>query len=114
TNAVCAKAWNDVLRQDGIAFREIAPDDVRRVTGKPHDVCIRETFRGLPEETLRLLTERTAIEDNAAIAEHGGILYDGVSSGLAQLARAVPLFIVSNCQAGYVETFLRVHGMGAC
>ena len=103
----CARGWNLVVERHGIAFRPITADDVRRVAGKPHDVCIRETFVGLGEEQLRVLSDETAIEDNRLIAAEGGKLFEGVREGLVALARSYPLSIVSNCQAGYIELFLQ-------
>jgi phosphoglycolate phosphatase len=113
TCASCAIAWNTVLRRHGISFREITADDVRKVTGKPHDACIRDTFVGLPETELQVLIDETSIEDNRAIEQHGGELFPGVREGLIALARSFPLFIVSNCQAGYIELFLRWSGVAA-
>jgi len=51
-------------------------------------------------------------EDNVVIQKVGGQIYDGVEPGLKFLARKTPLFIVSNCQAGYIETFLDFSGLG--
>ena len=111
TCETCARAWNGVLARHGIAFRTITADDVRRVTGKPHDACIRDTFLGLPEPQLELLNRETAVEDNLAIERCGGQLYEGVAEGVRTLARSYPLYIVSNCQAGYIELFLRSSGL---
>ncbi|MGE0526704.1 MAG: GNAT family N-acetyltransferase [Bdellovibrionales bacterium] len=111
TCASCAKAWNNVLRRRGIEFRPIVPEDVRRVAGKPHELCIRETFAGLTEYDLEILIEDTTEEDNAVLSTSGGELYPGVLSGLQELRNKYPLFIVSNCQAGYIETFLKFHGL---
>jgi phosphoglycolate phosphatase len=107
TGESCARGWNNVLARHALPFRVIVGDDVRRVAGKPHDQCIRETFHGFSEEQLRMLAEETALEDNRMIEQHGGVLYPGVAEGLVQLARKYPLFIVSNCQRGYIELFLR-------
>ncbi len=112
TCGACAIAWNNVLRRNGIEFRAIVADDVRRVTGKPHEQCIREAFAGLSELDLRRLIEETAAEDNRVIREIGGVLYDGVEAGLQGLAGRYPLFIVSNCQSGYIETFFDFSGFG--
>ena len=112
TCATCAVAWNGVLRRHGIAFREITEADIRSIMGKPHDECIRHVFVGLPEHQLVLLTDETATEDVRAVAELGGTLYPGVGDGIARLSRRLPLFIVSNCQAGYIEAFLGRHGIG--
>jgi phosphoglycolate phosphatase len=105
-----AIGWNNVVRANGIDFREITPADIRQIAGKPHDECIREIFVGLPEAQLRILIEGTMEEDNRVMAELGGDLYPGVGEGLRELALRMPLFIVSNCQAGYIEVFQRVHG----
>ena len=112
TCATCALGWNNVLRRHGIAFREITVEDIRAVTGRPHDECIREVFVGLPEHQLARLSAETASEDVRLIAEVGGVLYPGVEDGVARLSVRLPLFIVSNCQAGYIETFLGRNGMG--
>lgn len=114
TCETCAHGWNTVLRRHRIAFREITAEDIRAVTGRPHDECIRRTFTGLPEAQLALLTAETATEDVRLVAEIGGALYPGVEEGLGRLGGRLPLFIVSNCQAGYIETFLRWSGLGPC
>jgi phosphoglycolate phosphatase len=111
TCATCAVGWNNVLRRNGIAFREITEADIRGIMGFPHQECVRRIFVGLPEPQLALLTTETASEDNRLVAEMGGTLYPGVADGIATLSRRLPLFIVSNCQSGYIETFLGWSGM---
>jgi beta-phosphoglucomutase-like phosphatase (HAD superfamily) len=44
TSSTCATAWNRVRDRHGIAFRTITEHDVKRVTGKPHEQCIRQVF----------------------------------------------------------------------
>ncbi|AIE85723.1 HAD family hydrolase [Fimbriimonas ginsengisoli] len=112
TTPACAVAWNDVLAKHGIPYRHITADDVQLVTGKPHDLCIRETFSDLSEEQIRLLIDDTAVEDNAAITRLGGTIYEGVTEGLRRLKERYRLFIVSNCQSGYIETFYAFSNLG--
>lgn len=107
----CAIAWNTVLARRGIPYREIVADDVRLVTGRPHAQCIRDTFTDLHPDQVEILVEDTATEDNETIARLGGILFEGVEEGLRRLSESYPLFIVSNCQAGYIETFLSLSGL---
>ena len=114
TSATCAMGWNRVLERLGIPFRPITEHDVRRVTGTPHEQCIREVFAGLPEAHLAALAAETAVEDVRLIGERGGDLFPDVHAGLQRLAARYPLFIVSNCQAGYIEAFQRWSGLGAC
>ena len=113
TSVTCAMSWNLVLERLGIAFRPITEHDIRRVTGTPHEQCIRDVFAGLPEAQLVALAAETAVEDVRLIGERGGDLFPDVDVGLRRLAARYPLFIVSNCQAGYIETFQRWSGLGA-
>jgi phosphoglycolate phosphatase len=110
TGPSCAIAWNEVIRANGISFREIIADDIRRVAGLPHSECIRIVFQGLPQPALEKLTHETMEADTRVIAQLGGRLYDGVAEGLAALRSRFPLYIASNCQSGYIETFLKWTG----
>lgn len=103
---VCAVAWNLVIARNGISFREIAGDDVRSVAGRPHRDCIEIVFDGLAESEIETLTRETMTEDNRLIAERGGYMYPNLSSVIPGLAEVFTLGIVSNCQTGYIETFL--------
>ncbi len=114
SSASCAVGWNRVLGRHGIAFRPVTGHDVRAVTGKPHEECIREVFAGLPEADIVTLATETQVEDNRVVAELGGDLFGDVGEGVKRLGARYPLFIVSNCQAGYVEAFLRWSGLGDC
>jgi phosphoglycolate phosphatase len=111
TCAQCATAWNNVLASEGIEYRKITADDVRAVTGKPHEECIRLTFCDLTEEQVMRISNATMIEDNRVIEQEGGLLYDGVLEGLDTLKNRFQLYIVSNCQVGYIETFLRLNNL---
>ncbi len=112
TTFACAVAWNEVAAAHGVEFRTITAEDVRKVTGKPHDDCIRLTFTGVPEDVVTSMIDATAVADIEAIARLGGTLYEGVVEGLTRLKERYRLFIVSNCQAGYIETFLALSGLG--
>ena len=110
TSISCAVGWNRVIDRHAIPFREITEHDVRGVAGRPHDECIRAVFDGLEEGQVRTLIDETMIEDNDIVAHAGGVLYPGVATGLPLIAQRYPLYIVSNCQAGYIERFLQWSG----
>src|SRR5467141_537391 len=114
TCETCAIGWNLVLDRNAIRFRTITADDVRGVAGKPHEQCIRETFVGVAEPQLLTLIAETQVEDNTLIAELGGVLYHHFATGVRELGARYPLLIVSNCQAGYVETFYGWSGLESC
>lgn len=63
-------------------------------------------------------SEQLRIIDGCCQAEHEALLidrpdvYDGLEETLKELGKRYPLFIVSNCQAGYIEVFLEATGLG--
>ena len=114
TSVSCAVAWNRVLARHRIPFRTITEHDVRGVTGRPHEECIRAVFAGLDEAHIATLAAETQTEDNQAIAELGGQLFCDVDAGIRRLAAHYPLYIVSNCQSGYIETFFQWSRLGGC
>jgi phosphoglycolate phosphatase len=114
TCETCAIAWNAEVTRLGIAYRTITAADVRAVSGQPHLQGIRAAFPGLAEADVVRLSEATAIADNEAVARDGGVLYPGVREHVPALARGLPLMVVSNCQRGYIETFLAWSGLAAC
>src|SRR5690606_15011938 len=43
------------------------------------------------------------------LSHRGGQLYNGVQAVLSELEKKYKLYIVSNCQAGYIESFYAYH-----
>jgi phosphoglycolate phosphatase len=50
--------------------------------------------------------------ENEYLSERGGRLYDNLEDTLKVLSQKYKLFIVSNCQCGYIEVFLKYHKLG--
>ena len=109
----CAVGWNNVIKRHHIQFREVTAEDIRSVAGEPHEECIRQIFNEMSEADIQLLIEEISIEDNRIVSDLGGELYPGVKTGLQKLNQRFPLFIVSNCQSGYIETFLKWSGLSS-
>lgn len=49
---------------------------------------------------------------NDILAENGGILFDRMEETLEELSKHFKLYIVSNCQDGYIEAFFNAHKLG--
>lgn len=112
TTATCVDAWNRILQRHAIPFDPITLEDMRRVTGRPHRECVETVFDGLSAAHIELLDRETARDDVIAVRQRGGELYPGVAAALPRLRERFPLMIVSNCQAGYIESFLEFSGLG--
>ena len=113
TTAACVRGWNRVLDRLGLSSRRVCQDDIQRVTGRSHVEAVCTVFGDLGDAMVERISEETAVEDVAEIARTGGDLYPRVHELVPVLAAERPLMIVSNCQAGYVEVFLKTSGLAS-
>ncbi len=81
--------------------------------GKPMDAIAMDLFPMLRPKDRDLLMAACIREEDRAIADwEGDLLYEGVEAAMRKLkAAGCRLFIVSNCQAGYIELFLQKSGL---
>ena len=103
-----AKAWTVKIHEAGYTGRFVTKEDIQSVMGKPMDVIADTLFtyteKGPERDALRFSCENY---ENEYLTENGGILYDGILETWAKLKElGYHIYIVSNCQAGYIESFL--------
>lgn len=103
-----AKSWTVKVQEAGFTDKIITRDDIQRNMGKTMDVIADNLFpyakEGEERNALRAACENY---ENEYLRLNGGILYDGVCETWAKLkAMGYHVYIVSNCQAGYIEAFL--------
>ena len=110
TTRTVAKVRNAALRSLGIPGREITAADVARTVGLPVDEIYRRSFADLSAENVARIQARVAQDLVTSLAAEGGLIYPGVTEGLERLRERFRLFIVSNCNPGYIESFLRCSG----
>lgn len=111
-DAICI-SWNRALER-------LAPEYAGTVTRARLLPCmgmllpdiLHRLVPELDQERMKPILEEVLVEENAYVAAHGGVLYPGVEQTLAVLAARWPLFLVSNCQDGYIEAFFQAHGLG--
>lgn len=109
---VVEKAWNQALADSGIRGVTITADRLKGLFGLPMSEIIDQV---LPNETPE---KREAFRPFCFSYEHeyltktSGVLYPALAETLEKLSAAYPLFIVSNCQAGYIELFFEKTGLG--
>lgn len=109
---VC-KAWNEVF-----SFRypqlnkKITVPELHSYMGKTLDVIGELMFPDLNEGLRNEIMQAACENENAFLSEHGGKLFESVIETLTALKEKYSLYIVSNCQAGYIETFLSFFEIG--
>ena len=102
-----ASAWREVaLRRYGES--DIDLQKVQSVMGLPmNELALAIAPENLPEKEKFAFAEEAFFYENQYLQIHPGIPFEGVAKTLTLLKESgVRLFIVSNCQKGYIETFL--------
>lgn len=110
TQAV-ADAWQNAISQLPYVTRSITREDVQGITGMPYNAIYDKLFPDLDEQQREELMALCAEQELKNLRAEGGILYDGLTETLHYLQERYKLFIVSNCQVGYIDIFLEVHQM---
>lgn len=106
-----AVSWNEYLtnvRTDLAQYHlSVTEHDVRRMCGRTMDVFGDELFPQVPDaEVRRRLGEECCAYEVQYLKNAGGDVYPGVVETLEKLREEYALYIVSNCQVGYIEDFL--------
>ncbi|MBR6994970.1 MAG: HAD family hydrolase [Ruminococcus sp.] len=107
-----AISWTEKVRELGYDFPDITQQDVMGVMGLTMDRIADILFGSLPLEERRELLDRCCDNEQQYLLRHGGVLYPDLEATLARLKKKYHLYIVSNCQSGYIETFLEHYGFG--
>lgn len=107
-----AESWNLAIRESGLSREKLTGADIQGVMGKTMDVIADLLFPDLNEAERSVLLERCCERENDYLRRHGGVLYEGVRETFANLRqKGYGVYIVSNCQKGYIEAFLDFYGL---
>lgn len=117
-----AEAWNRALLscvRDGVLrdAPHLSGAVLRGEFGKPmEDIflhLIPATFwtSDAYGDGMQRLTAACYIEEETQLKRRGGVLYPDVAETLERLHKKRPLYIVSNCQLGYIERFYESTGL---
>ncbi|MBR2832521.1 MAG: HAD family hydrolase [Oscillospiraceae bacterium] len=104
------EAWNLVFEREGVPVR-LTGDDMRRLMGRTMDEIALAVFPEDDRAYRERMLDACCREENEYLRLHGAVLYPGLRETLEALAREHGLFIVSNCQTGYIEAFLEAHDL---
>ncbi|MCK4503896.1 MAG: HAD family hydrolase [Desulfuromonadales bacterium] len=110
SNATAA-GWNAALVDQGLAELQITADQVRGISGLPFDECIVRLFGHAEQVDCESLTAVIDVEEKCVVESAGGTLFEGVKTGIKALSDNYALFLVSNCQSWYLESFWIHSGM---
>lgn len=106
-----ADAWSEVTVQK--LGEPVTQEAMYRYMGMPMDELVQALFPGHALEELLPIMEECGGRENIYLRSHGAKLYPDLEATIRKLAQDYPLYIVSNCQAGYIESFLSYYHMEA-
>ena len=106
-----ADSWNKAIREHSDLDLTLDPVSLSRVFGKTMPEIADALFPALDTEARMKLLDACYAEENRYLEDHPGLLYDGVAGTIRNLSLRYPLYIVSNCQCGYIEVMLKTSGL---
>ncbi len=109
---VVEDAWNRALVDAGIPEVQITAARLQQLFGLPMDEIIDNILPGYPERVKRDFQPFCYAYEDRFLKEKAGRVYEGFEAMLQQLSLKYPLFIVSNCQSGYIELMYEETGFG--
>ena len=110
---ICAKAWTDVIHRETSLSLTINASTLKGLFGRLLPDIASVLFADYPKEEQLRLINRCCQEEHKALLAQCAPLYPDLEKTLQQLKENYRLFIVSNCQAGYIEVFLETSGLGS-
>lgn len=107
-----AKAWNKAIADVGGTEAVVSAAILKKEFGKTMKVIADNLFHDADEKRRELLMEKCCIYEHEALEENqDNLLFPDVVETIKQLSEKYPLFIVSNCQSGYIELFMKKAGI---
>ncbi len=109
---IVARAWNRAVHEVGYEEMNIHPDTLKGLFGKTMDDIAEALLPGASaKQRLELMDKCVRYEQEALENDPCNICFPGVIDTVKKLSKILPLAIVSNCQAGYIELFMRKTGL---
>lgn len=107
-----ADAWNKAISEVGGTVAVVSSAVLKKEFGKTMKVIADDLFYDADERTKELLMKKCCICEHEALEENtANLLYSDVVETIKKLSEKYRLFIVSNCQAGYIELFMKKAGI---
>ena len=107
TSEKLAGVWQSVIDRHDDLTVPCTTEDIIRNLGRPMDLFAADIFRGVSHEKVLEYMEEVEGYENQYLSEHLPDCYEGTHEVLKQLSETYPLFIVSNCQTGYIDICIR-------
>ena len=106
--------WNRAVAEEPDVNKSFSENDIKNIMGLNTKEIGDRLFPGLTRHRRDALMALCGEAERKDLPKIGGTLYPGVEETLRRLKERLPLFIVSNCDSGYIEAFLQYHHLEDC
>ncbi len=114
TTPVVAEAWNFAIDKNFPNVPHVSADILKGQFGKTMDVIADNLFPMLSKDDKSKLMDLCCEQEQIALENNTkDLTYEGLVEGVEKLSEKYPLFIVSNCQSGYIEIVVEKTGIKA-
>lgn len=110
---IVAKAWTKVLAEQTNLHMIITSARLHQLFGQTLPDIAKQLFPKETTERQLELIDLCCEEEHRTLLKTPAPTYPGLEETLKILSSKYPLYIVSNCEAGYIETFLEATGLAA-
>lgn len=107
--AVNKEAWDMAYEQMGYGKSKVTDEEFTSCMGLIIPDIAKKIHPEIPENERDGFIDACIEIEHQMLSERGGILYEGFHEVLGELAKFHKLCVVSNCQAGYIEIFMKTH-----
>lgn len=112
TTEIVSKAWNKAIKESFPQVKEVTAKILQQQFGKPMTEIAENLFSPLSKEEQLILMKKCEEYEQLAIDNNQtDISYEGVIASIKEISKSIPVFIVSNCQSGYIELVCRKNGL---
>jgi phosphoglycolate phosphatase len=102
-----------IWKEEASKFKEvtdlISADRLKALYGLPLEEIAVKLLSSVPRETAIKIMQESTTKQCPYLEKVGGILFPGLEETLKELKKSYRLFIVSNCEEGYIQCFLKAH-----
>lgn len=105
-----ADAFNKILKERHPEIKdEVTKERLKGLFGLPLDLIAVKLYQSVSEVQAVSVMKECCEYECAYLAKYGARLYDGLEETLKKLSGILKLFIVSNCQEGYIQCFFEAN-----
>ena len=108
---VVEKAWNQALEEAGYEAR-VTAEQLKGLFGLPMNEIINAILPDVTQEEQDDFAPLCYKHEHEYLDRESGRLYPEILETIREIAKSHKVFIVSNCQAGYIELFIEKTGIG--